>query len=74
MRRPSGRTGHALLRPFGAVGVYVDVIITGTAQHQRIGATAAVGKEIEAVTVPAERNPAAVTQHDGIFFIADSAF
>ena len=63
-----------LLRLFGAVGVYVDVIIAGIAQHQRSGAAAAEGKEIEVVTAPAERNPAACTQHDGIFFIAGPAF
>ena len=63
-----------LLRLFGAVGVYVNVIIAGIAQHQRSGAAAAEGKEIEVVTAPAERNPAACTQHDGIFFIAGPAF
>ena len=51
----------ALLRPCGAVGVYVDIIITGAAQHQRIDTATVMGKKIKAVTVPAERDSTAFT-------------
>jgi hypothetical protein len=65
---------HVLFRPRSPVGIYIDVIITCAAQHQRIDTGAVVGIEVKAITIPAERNPAAFAQHDGLFLAADATF
>jgi hypothetical protein len=66
--------GNGLFRPRCPVRVYINIIVTFLAQYQGVYACAVMRVEIEMVTIPAERDTAAITQHDRLFLTADTAF